>query len=176
MLALRFLHVCSCCLILTSIAVVSAQSPAVRLPQPIRAERPRILPGTTDSAFAAIKGTALDAFNHVLIGHAVRLRDARTGHVAGLTVTDGAGLFAFPGIDPGNYVVELVDQDQTVLATTEILTVASNEVTTTVVRLPYDPDRMGALLLRPQAATVLAVAASVGVLTVAISGEDISPF
>src|SRR5882672_9303 len=66
----------------------------------------RLLPGTRPGVTATIQGNALNSTNGILPNTLVRLRDARLGQIVDSQVSDKSGLFAFRGIDPGNYIVE----------------------------------------------------------------------
>jgi hypothetical protein len=132
-----------------------------------RALSPRMLPGTSEAVFTTIQGNALSATNSPLPERPVRLRDARLGRIVDAQYTDKAGLFAFRAVDPGNYVVELVDADQSVLASSEMLTVEAGQIVSTFVKLPFRVPPAGALVGRatPAALAVLATAAASGVVT-----------
>lgn len=80
---------------------------------PIRIAPPKILPGTRPDVFSFIQGNALTSTNGALANVAVRLRDARVGQIIQIQLTDQSGLFAFPTIDPGSYIVEIMSPDQT---------------------------------------------------------------
>src|SRR3990172_7318063 len=95
---------------------------------PARIATPRILPGTRSNVFSAIQGNALSSTNGALTNAIIRLRDARVGQIIETQMTDQSGLFAFPTIDPGSYVVEIMDQDQhSELAASQILNVGPGE-------------------------------------------------
>jgi hypothetical protein len=153
---------------------ISAQGPIVATAAGKAAARatvrrggvPNILPGTDESAFTLIQGNALNSTNGQLANSLVRLRDARLGRIVDTQVTDHSGLFAFRGVDPGNYVVELVGNDQTVLAASQMLSVDAGEAVSAVVRLPFRVPPFSGLLGRTaaQAATVAAAATASGVL------------
>src|SRR5262245_45798167 len=104
-----------------SSASISAQSPAAAKPAA------GVRTGSTVSApagrngFTTIQGTALNSTNNILPNARVRLRDARTGQIVQTQATSKEGLFAFERVDPGSYIVELLGDDQTVLATSEML-------------------------------------------------------
>ena len=158
---------------------VSAQSPRQtadagldRAPA-VRLNRPKILPGTNAEAFGTIKGNALTSTNSSMTHTAVRLRDARLGHIAGTQITDDAGLFAFPAIDPGSYVIEILGPDQaTVLAASQVLNVSAGEVISAVVKLPFAvPPFARVFGNSPSTALVVATqAAASGVLATQVSG------
>src|SRR5690349_8407615 len=70
----------------------------------------------------SVKGTAVDSADKPLVARAVRLRDTRTGRILKTIQTDSTGGFSFEAFDPGNYVVELLNPDGTVQATSQLLT------------------------------------------------------
>ena len=131
-----------------------------------RGTTPSVLPGTQESAFTTIQGNALSATNGQLVNNIVRLRDARFGRIVDTQVTDRSGLFAFHAVDPGSYVVELIGNDQTVLAASEVLSVNAGEAVSTVVRLPFSIPPFAGLLGHSvaQAVAVSSAAAASGVL------------
>lgn len=140
-------------------------------PRPSRS----LLPGTQASAFTTINGNALSATNGALPDSVVRLRDARMGRIVATQRTDEAGLFTFGSVDPGTYVVELIE-DRRVLAASRVVSLNANEVASVVVKLPFRPTLLSGLLSQStsQAATITAAAAATGVLTTATT-TDVSP-
>ena len=134
-----------------------------------------MLPGTRESAFARIQGNALDSADNGLPDSPVRLRDARLGGIVETQVTDKAGLFVFRPVDPGFYIVELVTDNRTVLAASELLNVAAGDVVSTVVQLPRRIPEIGGLLGHSvRWAAVAAAAAASGVLVQSVTGVDAS--
>ena len=147
---------------------------------------PTILPGTQESAFTVIQGNALSSSNGHLANSVVRLRDARLGRIVDSQVTDRSGLFAFRAVDPGNYVVELIGNDQTVMAASQVLSVNAGDAVSAVVRLPFRiPPFAGVFghgvgeagaTIPSAAAAVASAAADAGVLTQSVvTTPDISP-
>jgi hypothetical protein len=128
---------------------------------------PRVLPGTSQAVFSTIQGNALSATDAPLPDMPVRLRDARTGRIIDTQVTDKAGLFTFRTVDPGNYVVELMGSNQSVLAASEMLNVESGQIVSTIVKLPFAAPPAGTVWssVRPAALAIIATAAAAGVLT-----------
>jgi hypothetical protein len=159
--------------IAASCATLHAQQPAVRTGRPVA----RLLPGTGPGAFATIQGNALDSADRPIAAATVRLRDVRFGAIAGSDVTDRAGLFVFRPVEPGSYVVELLDPDHRVVATSDILSVNASDSSSTFVKLPARTVPAAAFFTRGGSAAlaVLAAAASSGVLATDVTGEDISP-
>ena len=176
---------------LASVAALSAQQPpaapatavvgrsaerVVPAPAtPARAVAPRLLPGTRESAFSTIQGNAGDGAGHSMANSVVRLRDARLGRIVDTLTTDKSGAFAFKGVDPGNYVVELMSPSSTVLTASPMLSVNAGEVVSAALRLPFVPPFAGLFGQNAAQATVLtSAAASTGVLNVAAT-VDVSP-
>jgi hypothetical protein len=139
----------------------------------VAAQQPRILPGTSRAVFSTIQGNALGSSNASLANAFVRLRDAQFGRSVGTQTTDGSGLFAFRGVDPGNYVVEILSQDQAfVLAASQVLTIEAGQTKSAVVKLPYAVTAFAQLVgsSTTTAATVATNAALAGVMTTGVSG------
>jgi len=136
-----------------------------------------LVPGTNERAFGKIQGNVLDAAGRALPNVRVRLRDCRSGLVAAVTMSDRLGLFAFSSVDPGIYVVEMLNERADMLAASELLTVNAGDTATTLVKLPIDSTPFARLLGRSvgEAAGILAAAASTGVLASSVTGDDISP-
>ncbi|HEY7292970.1 MAG TPA: hypothetical protein VH583_24240 [Vicinamibacterales bacterium] len=104
----------------------------------------------------------------------VRLRDARAGRIVTFSTTDHAGLFEFPTVEPGSYVVELLDKESRVLAASEILNPNAGDFLATVIRIPSQiPAAAG--FAHPTALLVTATAAAAGVLATIVVGDDVSP-
>ena len=57
----------------------------------------------------ALNGVAQSADKAPLPNYRVHVRNANTGELAGSTTSNQAGQFAFDALQPGNYVVEIVD-------------------------------------------------------------------
>lgn len=90
-----------------------------------------------EHALTTIQGTALNSTNGQLNGVPVRLRDARFGRIVDTQLTDGSGLFAFKAIDPGSYIVEIMSNDQAILAASQLLNVNPGQAVSAVVKLPF---------------------------------------
>jgi hypothetical protein len=160
---------------------VSTQQPARAVGAPratasLRATPPpsSLMPGTRTSAFTTIQGNALTSTNGALQDSIVRLRDARSGHIVGVEMTDKLGLFAFPPVDPSIYVIEVVDTDQTVLAASQLLSVNAGDTVSAVVKLPWRKPPLGGILghTMPSAVAVSSAAAAAGVMAAAVTGTE----
>lgn len=116
------------------------------------------------TASTMIHGNALDSTDGQLANVMVRLRDARFGRIVDTQYTDQSGMFAFKGIEPGIYIVEILGNDQSILAASELLNINAGEAVVAVVKLPFRvppfANLMGTTTTRSAAALVLAAAAS----------------
>ena len=139
-----------------------------------RVVTPALLPAQV-TVLSTIQGSAVTSTNKPIPAATVRLRSATTGRSFPTQLTDRAGLFVFRGIDPGSYIVELIGNDQTIMAATQIINVNEGEAVTVIVRLPSRIPPFGGLLGNSTATaiSVIALAATAGVL--ATTGADTSP-
>lgn len=119
------------------------------------------LPGTQSAVFATIHVSAVSATNTALPGWIVRLRDARLGRMLASHATDEQGTHTFRDIDPGSYIIELVGGDQSIQATSALLSADAGAVVYAVVRLPTRPEGLAAFFSNGVAlATAIAAAAA----------------
>jgi hypothetical protein len=135
------------------------------------------IPKPKQSSFTTIQGNALDSSNAQMSGVVVRLRDARFGRIVDTQLTDRAGVFAFRGVEPGSYIVELVGKDQTILAASQLLTVNAGDAVSAVVKLPLRiPPFAGALgAATPSSAGVIATQALASGIAAVIPTKPVSP-
>ena len=82
----------------------------------------------------------------------VRLRDARFGRIVDTQLTDKSGMFAFNAVDPGTYIVEIIANDESVLAASQLLNVNAGEAISAVVKLPFRMPPLAGLVGRTAAA------------------------
>jgi len=144
----------------------------------VRAEpQARTLPGTPQSVFAVIQGSAISAANTMIAGGVVRLRDIKFGRITDVQTTDASGHFAFTSVDPGSYVVELLGKDEKVLAASDIVTVEAGRNMSTIVRVPSNTPPSGFFHGGvPVAVAVAAAAAAAGVVAITPgTTPDMSP-
>ena len=153
----------------------AARGTAAQGATPARVETPNLLQGTRVSGLSTIRATAVTSTNNPLRAAIVRLRNATTGRIFPTRLTDRTGLCVFSGIDAGTYVVELMGDDQTMLAATQIINVNAGEEMNVIVRLPFKIPPLGGLLGSsiPSATAVIALAAATGVA--ATTGAATSP-
>jgi hypothetical protein len=124
-----------------------------------------------------IQGNALDSVGRPMGNALMRLRDARTGRIVDTAATDPTGLFTFSAVDPGSYIVELLGEDGTVMASSQLLNVGAGEMVSALVKLPFKIPPFGGLLGHsvPSALAVTAAAATSGVLATSVAGEPATP-
>ena len=162
-------------LVVSLASAAAAQPPAPARSAP-RAPKAGVLPGTPASAFATIHCQALTATNQPLASVVLRVRDARLGRIVTTVKTNAEGRVSFEQIDPGSYSIELIGDDQSIRATSQLLSINAGESIATVVRLPSRLAAFAGALSQsaPQAAAIAAAAAAAGVLAVQ-STNDVSP-
>jgi hypothetical protein len=128
-------------------------------------------------ALTTIQGNALNSTNGALNEALVRLRDARFGRIVDAQLTDKSGLFAFKAVDPGTYIVEVIANDQTVLAASQLLNINAGESVSAIVKLPFRIPPFAGLLgntTAPSAAAVAAQAAASSIVAI-VPTSPISP-
>ena len=142
-----------------------------------RTVNPRLLPGTRLDVNSTIRGSALDSTNGKLPNTLVRLRDARIGSIVETQFTGRDGEFAFKDLDPGNYIVEIMATDQSVLAASPLINVGAGELTSTLVKLPFRIPPFAGILGNSAASAVAIIAQALasGVLVTTISGQPATP-
>lgn len=156
---------------------ITAQPPAAAGTRPVAKSVVRRVAGARSDVPIIIQGTALNSANEPLPGMLVRLRDARVGRVIETRVTDESGMFTFKVVEPGSYIVELLERDQTPLAASQILTVNAGDTVSTVVKLPSRLTAFAGLLsssIAPAAAILATQAAATGIVAV-VPTAPVSP-
>jgi len=138
---------------------------------------PKLLPGTRTNVMSTIQGNAVTSTNGPLSNTTVRLRDVRLGRIVETQVTDKLGAFTFRAVEPGNYIVEVLGPDHTVLAATQVLNVNAGQALSAVVKLPFKIQPFAGILggSTASAALIAAEAAASGLLATTTAGEPISP-
>jgi hypothetical protein len=87
-------------------------------------------------------------------------------------LTDKSGLFVFKPIDPGSYIVEIVSNDQSILAASQLLNVNADEMVSAVVKLPFRSPAAGFM---DRTSTVIAAAAAIGGILALVPTVPVSP-
>ena len=110
----------------------------------------------------SIQGNAWTATNAPIAGARLRLRNVSSGRIQAATIANEAGQFMFVNIEPGTYLVELVNESASVLAVSHVFTIAADETVATFVRLgTRAPGLLG--LFENAAVAVTSGAASLGI-------------
>jgi hypothetical protein len=159
------------------VVIAAAQPSAQQMPAAGRTLAPKLLSGPRAGLISTIRGNALDSTNGKLVKTVVRLRDARLGRIVGTQVTDAAGMFEFQEVEPGSYIVEIMGNDDTVLAASQLINVNAAEAATAVVKLAFRIPPFAGILGNSTASAiaVIAQAAAAGVLVTTVSGQPATP-
>ena len=104
----------------------------------------------------------------------IRLRNVENGRGVARTVGDGEGRFRFDRVDPGAYVVELMSQDDKVIAVGDLFSVSPGIQSYTVVRLSARAPWFGGFFGNAAAAAI-AAASTLGVTATGTNGRPASP-
>jgi hypothetical protein len=121
-----------------------------------------------------IQGTAQNSAGQALPNFTVQLRDVQTGQLTGSTRSDADGRFAFAGLNPGNYVVEIVNSAGQIVGASSAIAMAAGATATITVTAA------AATLLNTtgtnMALIITTVAAGAGItgLVVAVSRDEAS--
>jgi len=158
---------------------IAAQQPAIaKLTRPVAGATYKTgLSKVPANAFTTIQGNALTSTNGPLNEVTVRLRDARFGHIVSSQFTDKSGQFAFKGVEPGSYIVEVIANEQTVVAASQLLNVNGGEAVSAVVKLPFRIPPFAGLLgnsTTPSAGAIAMQAAASGIAAI-VPTVPISP-
>ena len=129
------------------------------------------------TASTMIKGNALDSANGQLANVPVRLRDAHFGRVVETQYTDRSGMFAFKSIQPGTYIVEILGNDESILAASQLLNVNAGEAVLAVVKLPFSIPPVAGLAdtMTTRTAALLVLHAAATGITALVPTAPISP-
>jgi hypothetical protein len=95
------------------------------------------VPRTKGVGLGTIQGNALDSTNRRIIDARIRLRDARFGQIVDTQRTDKSGIFRFQKLEPGSYIAEMMADDQSILAASELINVDGGQIESAIVKLPF---------------------------------------
>ena len=123
---------------------------------------------------ALILGVAWKGDNTPIAHARLRLRDVVTGRAEAITVANVEGQFSFANVEPGTFVVELINEDGRVLAVGPVFAIARGETATTFVRLPTRRRLLGGFLSNAAVAAVTA-ASGLGLTALGSNGQPVSP-
>jgi hypothetical protein len=129
------------------------------------------------TASTVIHGNALDSTDGQLTNALVRLRDARFGRIIETQYTDRSGMFAFKAIQPGSYIVEIVGEDQSILAASQLVNINAGEAVLAVVKLPFHVPPFAGMMgtTTTQSAAMLVLEAAASGITALVPTAPISP-
>jgi hypothetical protein len=154
-----------------SASLAAQQSVATAVNTPRNTVTRAALARAKEKALTTIQGNALSSTNGQMSDAVVRLRDARFGRIVDSQVTDKSGMFAFKAVDPGSYIVEIVSNNQSILAASQLLNVNPGEAVSAVVKLPFKippfAGVMGSTASTPTATAVATQAAVSSIVAVA---------
>ena len=77
-----------------------------------------------------ISGTARNAQDQILAGVKVQLRNIDTGQLVATTKAGPDGAFEFTGLNPGNYIAEIVDDSDKIVGASPSMALAAGGVIT----------------------------------------------
>jgi hypothetical protein len=154
---------------LAVLAVVFAGPPATAAQN-----RPDVqLDDSLSAKGGTVTGTVWRSDNTPLPDAQLQLRDTTTGQIVRSTRANELGRFTFPKVNPGSYVVELVDENRNVLALGEMFSLGPTDTVATFVRLAA-PGRWYGGFFTNAAAAAIAAAATVGVTRLGNGGQPAS--
>ena len=137
----RFLPIALVVIAATTGLTLAAQQPVTNAVSPVSTSLVR----TNGFGLGTVQGNALDSTNARMSNARIRLRDARFGRIVDKQLTDKSGIFTFSKVEPGTYIVELVSDNQSILAASELLNVNAGDLVSAVVKLPFRVPRVTVL-------------------------------
>ena len=128
---------------------------------------------TKASSLSSIQGSAVTGSNGALKDTVVRLRDVRYGKVLNTVTTDKQGAFIFRSVDPGNYVVEVMNPaNNAVLGSSQMMNVTGGEALQALVKLPFRIPPIAGLLGNSSQTTAQAVTTAAQAVTAAATSNN----
>ena len=121
-----------------------------------------------------ITGVARSTAGQPLSGHTVRVRSVRTGDVVATTTTSANGSFLVPNLDPGSYVVEIVNTAGRIVGTSGITSVIEGSIASSVVTAA-STELVGGIATALIVTLIAAAAAGTTAIVVATTGDEASP-
>jgi hypothetical protein len=127
----------------------------------------------------ALSGLAQSSDRAPLANFRVQVRNANTGDLVGSTTSNQAGQFSFGALQPGTYVVEIVDATGRVVGLSSSLTVTAGAIVTVTVGATVagalstaGGGGLSLLGLGPLASVAVAGAASAAAVTAVVATRD----
>jgi len=136
-----------------------------------------VLAGTPQTYAAAkspgtITGVSRSTAGQPLGDHVVRVRSVRTGDVVATATTSVNGSFVVPNLDPGSYVVEIVDTAGRIVGTSAIATLAEGSTASLMVTAASS-ELVGGIST-PLLRTLIAVAGGVAIAVIVAANTGTS--
>jgi hypothetical protein len=122
---------------------------------------------------ATVLGNAWKADNTPLPNARVRLRNVATGRAVASAIANESGQFTFTNVEPGSYAVELLNDQDRVIAIGQVFHIAQGETVATFVRLAARAPGLGGLFSNV-ATTAVTAASSLGVTALGSNGQPVS--
>jgi len=104
----------------------------------------------------------------------IRLRNVESGRAVARTICNSDGHFRLDGMAPGAFVVELLSNDERVLATSDLFSINAGMEAVTSVRLTARAPWFGGFFGNA-ASAVIAAASTLGVTATGSDGRPVSP-
>ena len=125
---------------------------------------------------ASISGTVVTQAGRPLPNTTVQARNLLTGRIGGSAVTTPNGQFSIAGLDPGNYVLEVVDAAGQIIGTSAFISAPAGTTAATTVTVTTGSG-VTAPLTSTAAKSVIYAAAAAGVAAVVVAAnvETASP-
>ena len=121
-----------------------------------------------------ITGVARSTAGQPLGGHSVRVRSVRTGDVVATATTSANGSFVVPNLDPGSYVVEIVNTAGRIVGTSAIGTVVEGSIASLMVTAA-STELVGGMATALIVTLIAAGAIGTTAIIFAITGDEASP-
>jgi hypothetical protein len=131
--------------------------------------------GVAAQGTATLSGTARSSNGQPIESCTVQLRDVLTGQLVGTKTCTRAGAFMFTGLNPGNYVVEVVNAQGVVIATSAVSAVAAGATVTMTVTAATAVAATSGGISTAVILTSLAAAAGVAAVVVVVNRGQSSP-
>jgi hypothetical protein len=157
----------------TGMLVVMALTTTAVAQAPLTARSGPGLTATVTVSTGTITGTAWKGETSPYPQARIRLRNVHTGRAIARTDADSDGRFHFLQVDPAPYVVELVSEEDKVLAVGDLFSVTAGNESTTLVRLASKTPWLGGFFGNA-AAAVISAASTLGVTAAGSSGRPAS--
>ena len=140
---------------------------------------PLVITSVAQAELGSVGGTATSSAGETLVNATVQLRDLATGTVTSTTTSSSTGAFSFAAVNPGNYVVEVLNAAGQVVGTSASVSVAAGAaitgVTVTATAAAVAASAAAAGVGTIVAVTSAAAAAGVAGIAAATGQGDASP-